>query len=244
MPPPEPVPHLVPFACTACKARLRLPASYVGKAILCPKCNAPQRVIPADTPMEPMDTTRALRADEVPERPVGAVSGAAPAVRTPVRTPMPTDMGPGSVHSIEPVAPFPGPGDGRDFDPLTAPARKSDLDAALTGVSGRRSTNTSEAVTMPLANLTMAVGAPVARPLATPPPRALVIALVIVSGVGVGLVIALVACVLALSEARAQAHAAEERATAARQAAEEADRRMVAMEARLDALIQQLAAPR
>ena len=54
----KPAGALVDFTCTACQARLRLPAHYAGKSILCPKCSAPQQVTPAS--MEPMDTTRSL----------------------------------------------------------------------------------------------------------------------------------------------------------------------------------------
>ena len=54
----KPAGALVDFTCTACQARLRLPAHYAGKSILCPKCSAPQQVTPVS--MEPMDTTRSL----------------------------------------------------------------------------------------------------------------------------------------------------------------------------------------
>ena len=48
----------IDFGCSSCYARMRLPAHYEGKSILCPKCSAPQKVL--TTLPEPMDTTRAV----------------------------------------------------------------------------------------------------------------------------------------------------------------------------------------
>ncbi len=82
----------IDFECSACHARMRLPAHYEGKSILCPKCSAPQRVL--TTLPEPMATTRAV----IREVPAGTVSsGSRQAVRvTPLPrtypTPLPTAM--------------------------------------------------------------------------------------------------------------------------------------------------------
>ena len=52
---------------------MRIPSSYVGKSILCPKCSAPQKVVGPGR-LEPMDTTRSISKAE-------PVVGAAPAPR-------------------------------------------------------------------------------------------------------------------------------------------------------------------
>ncbi len=45
----EPAKTQVTFVCTACGFRARVPRTYAGKTIACPKCAAPQ-VVPADAP--------------------------------------------------------------------------------------------------------------------------------------------------------------------------------------------------
>ncbi len=93
----------IDFACSACHARMRLPAHYEGKSILCPKCSAPQKV--QTTLPEPMDTTRAVVREG--ERPGALSSGARPAVRvTPLPrtypTPLPSPLAASMTAAITP----------------------------------------------------------------------------------------------------------------------------------------------
>lgn len=231
---------LLPFHCTTCKARLRLPAQYLGKAIFCPRCSAPQRFIDAEAPMEPMDTTRAIRADEIPERPVGAVSSIVPALpalptKAAFRTPLPDALPPGEVPAIEPLAP--NTSEGNAFDPITMAAERSATASALTAGPARRALASAITQTLTAGDspLTMAIAQPPrAIPVAAPkPPRGLLVALA-VAGIGcLGLTVALV-------DARAETRLAQERAEEAHKAVEERDRRLQAAEARLDALVRSL----
>jgi hypothetical protein len=228
----DPAPQLVPFVCTACAAHLRLPASYLGKAILCPKCNAPQRVVNAEAPLEPMDTTRALRADEIPVRPIGAVSGMAPAVRVPrpFKTPLPADLPPAQRVAIE-----------ADFDPLTAPAARRVPDAALTA-SGLRRTP-PPAADLPELTMAFVTPPPPAAAVVAPRSRTLLVVLGLLGVLSTVLAVTLVLTIQALGAEREQRHLAEQRADSARAAAEEAARQSAASERRLTELVHSLSRP-
>jgi len=88
----------VDFTCNSCNARLRLPAHYAGKSILCPKCSTPQKVLVSQTAV-PMDTTRSIALREeaataTPQNPgpgvgTGAIAGTGTGMRVRV-TPLPT----------------------------------------------------------------------------------------------------------------------------------------------------------
>lgn len=211
---------------------MRLPASYLGKGILCPKCNAPQRVVDADAPLEPMDTTRALRADEIPVRPIGAVSGMAPAVRPPrpFKTPLPSDLPPAQRVAAEP-----------DFDPLTAPAARRVPDSALTA-SGLRRTPPPDAAPPELTMAFVSPPPPAAAVLA-PRSRTLLVVLGILGVLSAGLAVTLVLTIQALGAEREQRRLAEQRADSARAAADEAVRQASASERRLTELVHSLSRP-
>jgi len=226
---------MVPFVCTACSAHLRLPAAYLGKAIFCPKCKAPQRVVDAEAPLEPMDTTRALRADEIPEQPIGVESGMTPVVRSarPLRA-TPPDLPPAARVAAE-----------VDFDPLTAPAARRVPDGALTVSGVRRTPSPSDAPAEEPPELTMAFVTPPPPPAAVVAPRSRTV-LIVLGFLGVlstGLAVALLLAVQALGAEREQRHLAEQRAESARLAAEEAARQAAAAERRLMELVRSLARP-
>ena len=86
----------IDFGCSSCHARMRLPAHYEGKSILCPKCSAPQKVF--TTLPEPMDTTRAVVREG--DRP--AQVRVTPLPRT-YPTPLPTAAPELSLAAIAPV---------------------------------------------------------------------------------------------------------------------------------------------
>lgn len=230
-------PRLVPFHCTACGANLRLPLAYLGKAILCPKCAAPQRFIDAELPMEPMDTTRALRADEIPERPIGALSGAARIPRH-FPTPLPTDLPPVVITPADSFA------QDTAFEPMTAPAARPMEDSALTGPARRREDPLAQPVP-DQPELTLAFATPPAKPavVVAPRSRSLVVVISLLGVVCLGLVVAVLLLVQALVAERERRREAEDRATAARASADESARQAAAIEARLAELIGQLARP-
>lgn len=217
-----------------------MPVAYLGKAILCPKCAAPQRFVDAELPMEPMDTTRSLRADEIPEQPVGALSGVNPAARVPRHfpTPLPTDLPP---VVITPAASF-----AQDpiFEPMTAPAARPMEDSALTGPSRRREDPFAQPVP-DRPELTLAFATPPAKPavVVAPRSRSLVVVISLLGVVCLGLVVAVLLLVQALVAEQERRREAEDRATAARVSADESARQTAAIEARLAELIGQLARP-
>lgn len=84
----------VDFTCNSCNARLRLPAHYAGKSILCPKCSTPQKVLISTTAV-PMDTTRsiALKEEAATASPPGPGTATGIRVRvTPIPTTYPTPL--------------------------------------------------------------------------------------------------------------------------------------------------------
>ena len=84
----------VDFTCNSCNARLRLPAHYSGKSILCPKCSTPQKVLDSNAAV-PMDTTRsiALKEEGAAAAQPGTGTGTGIRVRvTPIPTTYPTPL--------------------------------------------------------------------------------------------------------------------------------------------------------
>lgn len=220
--------RLVPFVCTACHAHLRLPAQYLGKPILCPKCNHPQRFQDADQPLEPMDTTRALRADEIPERPVGGES-APNRPRRHFPTPNPADL----------AQPDP------DFHPLTAPAARRVPDPALTAAArAHEAVASSEGLTITYPSPSAAARAAVVPPpVVMPRSRSLVVALLVLGGVCIGLCVAVVMLVKIVVTERERRQEAERQVAAAQEAAAEAEHRAATSQERLDLLLKQLRRP-
>ena len=228
-------PRLLPFVCTACDAHLRLPEQYVGKAILCPKCAAPQRFVNAETPIQPMDTTRALRADELPETPeLGPLTQLAPT--HPYPTPPQLD------RPITEIAPIAQVLSEHEFDPQPAPPPRRTVDPALTSPARRASQGggVDEPGAMPLAYPVQdAPGAVMVAPRS----HSLVVVLVCLGFFCVGLAVSLIFVTQALADEKVRRREAEARAQEARISAEEAARQVTAIEARQEELLRQLRRP-
>lgn len=100
----------IDFTCTMCRGRMRIPAQYIGKSILCPKCSAPQKVTDSKLPAQPMDTTRSIKSGEptqtqTPPLPSPRIarppSGEIVPQTAPLRMPHPLDAAPTQVHRTE-----------------------------------------------------------------------------------------------------------------------------------------------
>lgn len=147
----------IDFACSACHARMRLPAHYEGKSILCPKCSAPQRV--QTTLPEPMDTTRAVTREG--DRPGAATSGATSsgarqAVRvTPLPrtypTPLPSPLAASSAAAITPNQPPP---------PVVGSGSVGSLTTSPVAATPPTEEPTAEPAADSMAGMTMAISAP------------------------------------------------------------------------------------
>lgn len=121
----EPADGTIEFCCSACSVRVRIPAHYLGRSILCPRCSTPQQAVDASAPMRPMDTTRSLRS--------GGAGPVAEVVATPVEPrPDTTDMVPQRASVLPGQALEPEPG-------VARPATD-----ALTRADARRRESTAE----------------------------------------------------------------------------------------------------
>ena len=237
----------IDFACAACKARLRLPAHYSGKTILCPKCQVPQKVVP---PLAPMDTTRTLTQGPGAQTDTPAAPPA-PRVRvTPLPQSYPTPA-PTTDSALVPAvtaAPEVTP------QPTAAQPAEESLLEALASVTADEPTPTAQhAKPHPSRSKTNVAGMTMDRPVAAPvlPPapvrpvaggNRLLIVSSVLAVVTVILAASLVYHLLALHQTQRQLNESEQSAKAAAVREQEASSKLAALEQRLAELEQKLTA--
>lgn len=95
----------IEFQCSSCQARMKIPAHYLGKSILCPKCSAPQKVVPAEQLPQPMPTTTSV----VPKEPPAPIPPPPPPVPETPPAPAAIDLAPPAAQDEAPTDQVPPP---------------------------------------------------------------------------------------------------------------------------------------
>jgi hypothetical protein len=245
----------IEFACTACKARLRLPAHYSGKTILCPKCQVPQKVVP---PLAPMDTTRTLAQGPGPQTDTPMASPA-PRVRvTPLPQTYPTPT-PTADSALVPAVTAPSastPESTPVATPVattTPPAEESLLDALASVTADEPTPTKLHPKPHPSRTKTNVAGMTMDRPVSVPvavsapahPPSGsnrLIIALGVLALLSVVLAASFIYLLVVLQQTQRQLNESEQAAKAATTHEQEASTKLSALEKRLSELEQKLAA--